>query len=368
MKILVPSIRNLDTIPPTINFINYLNSKKVKITVYSFNSTKQSFSEGVELINQSSSAYPKGFVQRLVSKLGFHFKIYKYLFQKQDEFDYILLGAWDIKGLYLFKTIFGLKAQIIFHYHELEIKKLKYCRKSDYCLIPEINRLWISFFLGDLRRKPLLLPNIPFDLKPKNTQIPEIIHVLKKEYKIILLYQGLIDFEKRCLHELLKALAKTNPSVNLVIMPSPVSLASEIQKLKALAEVLEITNRFHFIPSMPSPFHLAVIKMADVGIGLYRPTSLNQVYAAPNRLYEFTSLGVPVILPNYPVFESLSYKYPHGIISVNPESSLEISEAINSLVNPETRKIGSLNAIKFKEDHGNYDSFAGAVLKTLSQY
>ena len=358
MNVLVPSLRNLNTIPPTINFINYLNSTGIKITVFSFNSSKESFSEGIELINYSSKKYPKSFFSRVFSKIAFHFSFYRYLIKNWDAFNCILLGAWDIRGLNKLKTVFGLKTRIIYQFHELEFQKLKYCRMADFCLVPEVNRLWISYFLGNLKLKPLLLPNIPFVQNPPNVGLPSEIKQLKKENKLILLYQGLIDFEKRCLKEILESLKNVEKQISLVIMPSPVSSDSEIKKLNDLCEKFRITDRVVLIESMPTPLHLTMVQNADIGIGLYRPTSLNQIYAAPNRLYEFTNFGIPVILPDFPVFEALSFKYPFGINPVNSEQPLDIANTINALANNKNRAIGQQNAFQFKKDNGNYGAYA----------
>jgi hypothetical protein len=104
-----------------------------------------------------------------------------------------------------------------------------------------------------------------------------------------------------------------------------------------------------------APQHLATIQKADLGIGLYRPTSLNQVYAAPNRLYEFTRFGIPVILPDFPYFRYLSVKYPFAINPVNPESPDDIANSIRMVLQEPNLVKGHENAVKFTNTEGKYE-------------
>jgi len=364
-KVLVPSIRNLRTIPPVLNLVNYLAKDKADITVLSYFLDAPSYHEKIELISIASEEYPKAFFKRLISKCHSFLYTYLYLIKNARKFDYIWIGAWDYPFLDKVSSIVGFKGKLIYHFHELELNKLKYCKKADFCVVPEENRLWITYFLAGLKVQPFLLPNIPYLANPLFTSIPDQFREIRNENKKIILYQGLIDFNKRCLTELLEAMALLSEKMVLVIMPIPGTPEKTLNKLFNKIKELGIDSIVKTIDPVIPPHHLNYIRYADIGIGLYRPISLNQVYAAPNRLYEFSKFGIPVILPNFPFFKSLSVKYEFGINIVDPENPYAIAECIKAVLEPNNLAKGKISTLSFFENHGNYEDHVDSMWDTL---
>lgn len=354
-KVLFPSIRNLAVLPPVINLINCLGSELAKITVFSYDLDKDSFLKKIEVITVSENKYPKSLLKRIKAKLQAYWFMYIYLYKNAKNFQYIWIGTWDYKYLNYVSKVFGFKGKIIYHFHELEFEKLKYCKLADFTVVPEENRLWITYFLGKLKRKPLLLPNIPFLPFIEFNDVPKELQSLKEAGKKIVLYQGLIDFKKRCMNELLEAITFLSESIVLVIMPMPSTENGILKQLKDRIDSLGLAGKVCILHSQPPPYHLNYIKYADLGIGLYRPITLNQIYAAPNRLFEFTKFSVPIILPDFPAFKSLRSSYEYGIIAVNPESSKEISKAIRQVFEKNNIEKARFQAKLFFEQNGNYE-------------
>ncbi|MEO8568569.1 MAG: hypothetical protein ABI419_05525 [Ginsengibacter sp.] len=355
-KVLFPSIGNLQVLPPVINLINCLSFKFANVTVISYDLNKESYQKEIEVIPISQTKYPKNLFLRIKAKLRAYGFMYYYLYKNAKNFDYIWLGTWDYKFIDHVARVFGFKGKIIYHFHELEFEKLQYCKKADFCVIPEENRLWITYFLGKLPKKPLLLPNIPFLPFVEFDKIPDELNSIKKEGRKIILYQGLINFEKRCLNELLEAMTLLPDAIALVIMPMPSTDNSILGLLRDRISTLNISSKVLIIEPQLPPHHLNYIKYADVGIGLYRPSTLNQIYAAPNRLFEFTKFSVPIILPDFPAFKSLSSIFKYGIITVNPESSKEIANAILEIFNSNNLDHGKVQAKLFFDQNGNYEN------------
>lgn len=362
VKVLVPSIRDLKTIPPTISLVNYIASlENSEVSVFSYHSNLSSFSSDVRVLNLSKRAYPKRFFRRLMAKIRVYAHFYIYLFWHVKDIDILLIGAWDFKFLMFAKKILGFDGLIVFQYHELEFDKLKYCKLADYCIVPEENRLWIAYFLGNLSKMPLYLPNVPNIIRDEDFVAPKLFVKLRSEDKKILLYQGLVDFNKRCLLEILESIALTPPILNLVVMPSSSSRPEDLHRIGLESKRLNIVDRVHIIPSIPAPLHLNIIKLVDIGIGLYRPISLNQIYAAPNRLYEFSKYGVPQILPDFPVFNALSLKYPNAINVVDPESPNDIGRVIEKLLDDKNSREGTIQSNRFFKENGDYALNASKV-------
>lgn len=368
INVLVPSIRDLKTIPPTISLVNHISSSEnCEVSVLSYHSNSSSFCTNVRLYNLSEQAYPRKFFHRTYAKIKAYFHFYAYLYKHIKNIDILLIGAWDFKFLMFAKKLLRFKGLIVFQYHELEFDKLKYCRLADCCIIPEVNRLWIAYFLGDFSKMPLYLPNVPNITWDENFVVPKLLVNLRSENKKILLYQGLVDFKKRCLLEILESIALTPRILNLVIMPSSSSKHEDLQRIGLESEKLKIVDRVHIIPSMPAPSHLNIIKHVDIGIGLYRPISLNQIYAAPNRLYEFSKFGVPQILPNFPSFNALSLKYSKGINVVDPECPTEIAGVLTELLNETNFMEGKSQSLRFFTDNGDYSFMASNVWKQITK-
>ena len=60
------------------------------------------------------------------------------------------------------------------------------------------------------------------------------------------------------------------------------------------------------LPYITAPYHLEVTSHAFVGILIYTPvyniftSPLNSIYCAPNKIYEFSQFGIPMIGNNIP--------------------------------------------------------------------
>lgn len=357
-KILFPSVRDLSVVPPVINAINYLASFE-DVTVFSYFINKNQFQNSVELKSVSLLPYPKKKISRIIAKLKCWFFFYSFLLKNAKRYDYIWLGVWDYALIKLILKIAGYKGKAIYQLNELEFDQLKYCRKVDYVIVPDENRGWIAYFIGHLKNKPLLLPNIPFLPSSFTFDNESEIDKIKKKYSgtndRLILYQGHIDYKKRCIPELLTAISNLPENIRLVIMPGNYFNPINLQRIISDIETLKITDRVFIINSVKAPEHLMTVKKADLGIGLYSPTSLNQIYAAPNRLYEFTKFGIPVVLPNFPYFKYLGIKYPYAINTVDPGSIKDITSTILKIFEEPNFTQGRNNAKKFTEAEGNYE-------------
>ena len=60
-------------------------------------------------------------------------------------------------------------------------------------------------------------------------------------------------------------------------------------------KIREIYPRTFLIPSIPSPQHLQVTSNAYIALLTYNRTSLNNIFCAPNKIYEYSCFGIPMI-------------------------------------------------------------------------
>ena len=357
-RILFPSVRDLSVVPPAINAINYLATFE-QVSVFSYHINKGQFDKEVDLKSVSLTPYPKTKAARIKAKLKCWFYFYRFLIKRAKEYDVIWLAVWDYAIIIKVLRIAGFKGKIVYQLNELEFDQFDYCRKADYVIVPDENRGWIAYFIGKLNTMPLVLPNIPFVPLALNlnqeTEIDIIRNKLSANDIKVILYQGHIDYKKRCLKELLTAVSKLPENIVLIIMPANYSDVLNLERINSDIKNLKLSNQVFVINSVKAPNHLHTVQKADLGIGLYRPISLNQVYAAPNRLYEFTKFGIPVILPDFPHFKYLSVKYPFAINTVSPESVDDIVNTILNIFQEQNYTTGRENAGRFTLELGNYE-------------
>ncbi len=353
--IIFPLLRDVKTIPPTITILNYLAKKGFKIILYTYYTDVKFNHENINVLKTSLTPYPKSFLKRIVAKTKFLISFYLFFLKKRSEIEAIWLGAWDIFAIDKIKN----NIKLIYQFHELEPNKYKYCRKADFVVIPEENRAWITYFEANLQKFPLILPNIP-DYN-EHTIKPDLeIEELRKNGKIITLYSGLIDIKKRNLKELVKAFGFLPKEYILVILPSFLKIRNDLEILKNYINELNLSERILFLQSRTPPNHLNTMSSVDIGIGFYSPTSLNNVYAAPNRLYEFLCFGTPVILPNYPSFKCLSKEFPYAVNTAEPSNPKSIAKKIMDVKT--NYKLAQKSMIEFNKKNGNYNKYAEKII------
>ena len=146
-----------------------------------------------------------------------------------------------------------------------------------------------------LNYRPYVMPNKPYELhESAESKYVLQLDVEKKIDNIrnnfIVLYQGIIT-KDRPLDKIAKALSKiNNDNVVFAVMGE----ANEDIK-KELVSHYKNTVFFGYIPS---PQHLQVTKIAKIGIANYDNSCLNNLFCAPNKIYEYAKFGLPMVTSN----------------------------------------------------------------------
>ena len=371
MRFLIPIKRDIRSVPPLLSLIKGLGRAGHQVCFFCHNYDPAAFagSEGpwLQVEAFSDEPYPKGLLQRLAATVMVYWALWHHLANNATAYDYVWLGTWDFRFFGWIAKSVRLRARVVRQYHEYEPERMRRTHAPDVVVVPEENRAWLTYFAAGLSTRPLVLPNTPIDHPRRWTGVSEpAIARLKAAGRVVLIYQGNIDLRKRCLLELLQALAMLPAQFVLALMPLRNSERTEIQRLQSQIARLDLNDRVSWIQSRDAPYHLDVLAQADVGIGLYRPTSLNQVYCAPNRLYELTGYGIPVVLPNFPGLRSLAEKYP-GIVTCDPEDIASIANAIQPLAEPARYRRAADGASLFFEERGCYMDHLRSVLQAMSR-
>lgn len=178
----------------------------------------------------------------------------------------------------------------------IKIKLLKKIANNAVAVtVCEKDRAYIMQYWWKLKKLPYVFPNKPYNLTRKKGITPtielteKIINKIKNDN--IILYQGIIQNTEE-LVEFAKALNLTKKHYKFLIMG--------IDKYNSIKEIKKYYSDIEYIEYIPAPFHLEITSYARIGITFYRPDSLNKVYCAPNKIYEYTGFGIPVICNDIP--------------------------------------------------------------------
>lgn len=201
----------------------------------------------------------------------------------------------------------------------------------------EKNRARIMQTWYSVKKRPFVMPNKPYyELKCKKSTEVEVFEkkLLKKKY---ILYQGILDKE-RPLDTIADALNKTKEHYTFVIIGKGKSDESDneyIEKLRGIYPDIIYGGYF------PAPQHLYVTQNAYMGIAIYDTSSLNTLFCAPNKTFEYAKFGVPVLGSDIPGLQLTVEKYNAGIC-VDIEEPIQIAKAIDDIAeNYEKYQVGA---------------------------
>ncbi len=159
--------------------------------------------------------------------------------------------------------------------------------------------------------KSFLLENLPY-------YQPEI----KREEHIGLkaVYLGVLTPDRYCT-QMLEAFAKTgNNNIFFDLVGYYVRKGYE-KEIKNCMRQLKSEN----IKVLPPVLHSEIYRFLagyDVGLAFYKRTNLNNYFCAPNKVYDYIQLGMPVISNDYPGLRDILANNKIGIClpEVNPET------------------------------------------------
>lgn len=291
-KILFVFERNLSSLPPMLSVIDSL------INDYEITFIVRDHEESIENLYKSKNisflAYHKDFRSnarffRAISRLKrYHFfrKHVPTLIKKQ-KYDLVWIATAEAAVL-LEKPIEGVK--YFFSIYELYdivpelLKKIKpIAQRATSVIVPEINRAFMLRFWLDLDQTPMVIPNKPLSIPEPEAELP--IELEQTVGKKIILYQGHIT-RARKLDALCEAISDMPEYILVLMGNNHENYASELS---------EKHSNILLIPFLAPPSHLKITSKAHIGVVTYDFTDLNGVYCAPNKIWEYSGYGVPML-------------------------------------------------------------------------
>ena len=381
-RIIMPTFEKIQWMPPTITLINTLvelGYDIAYITIYPDDYYKNFdtehvtnlyiFSKNIEILKYFKNRIFRSMVFRIenfIKKFFAHFigkKLNDVL--KKDDILWVVneLTVIYAGGRFLRKY----KDNFIFTMYELHSSKFstrnikKAAQYSSINVVPEYNRSHMQKLFFHLDKLPMVLPNKPEghpikkNMDVNNIEVEEIIKKIKKNEKKIVLYMGIIGIE-RPLETFIEAINELSDSFEFVVM------GKRTEYLNYLLS--KYPNKFTYIGYFTPPMHLMIASHADVGLLTYvgenSDFGLNAIYCAPNKIFEYTGFGMPIITNNIPGLYYTIEKNKCGVC-VDMNNKREILEGLRKINNDYQRL--SNNAVEFYNEVNVKDIINNIICK-----
>ena len=211
----------------------------------------------------------------------------------------------------------------------IKINKELLGEKAKAIIVPEYNRAHIIKAWWKLNELPYILPNKPYVAYKfeknniiTNKNAKEIIEKIGN--KKIILYQGIIDPE-RPLDAFIEAVDEYRGKYAFVVMSGGKDIYKNCK-----------SDNYYFIPFVAPPEHLQITSHAHIGVLSYVPTyssgysPLNALYCAPNKTFEYSMFGIPMLGNDCPGLRFLFETQNCGICFEDFEKS-KICKAIDNI-------------------------------------
>lgn len=288
----------------------------------------------------STKFKPKNRVDRLLNSR-------KYIFKKAIDVDADIYHFHDPELLPVGNRLKKYGKKVIFDSHEnytMQIKEKQYISKVLRGLISKIYKIYETYSVKKIDSVifPCMLNNVnPFENRAKKTVFINNVPVLSTFYDKYkdnyvkghrtICHVGSLTYNRGITH-LIKAAYKASANLILGGTLSPENYHDEVKNMEEFSCVDYRGYVNH--DEVVSIYGSSIIGVCNIlNVGQY-----NKSDNFATKVYEYMSMGIPVILSDYPYAREVLSQYKFGI-TVDPENIEEVSDAILYLLsNPELVK------------------------------
>lgn len=343
MNILVVSVDDIDNYPPVIALCETLIGIGCNVTVLSRNCKglpPKLRSSGL-LTSVDLGVRPEG-KARIVDDAIVESRVRRFCREHAAEYD-IVWTTTDYAARACGKTLFGVR-------HVMQLMELaeyvpfvtrrdiplhssivpELARRAYRVVVPEYNRAFIQQAWWGLERTPAVLPNksVPGQSDIYFESKSDILDLFESENRKILLYQGVFTVD-RDFSQIVSAMDVLGDEYALYLMGVRDADKKRMESLRAGRRNVVL------VPFVPAPQHLAYTKYGYIGLLPYKPSygresPLNALYCAPNKVWEYSKFGLPMVGSNVPALTSLFDREKLGV-TCNIEDPREFVDAVRKV-------------------------------------
>jgi len=200
---------------------------------------------------------------------------------------------------------------------DLDYKKVLQSSYKVVCC--EYNRAQITRSYFKLMELPVIIPNKPYfkNIEGNNLDVPPSL-IGKK----VILYQGIFNYPERKMDGLCETITHLSEDFVICLMGSDNAYKDTLKKKYSNED------RIIFLPYIKAPLHMEITKLAYIGFLSYYGesgnirNSLNTLYCAPNKIFEYSKFSIPMLSNDVPALSYLFDKYNSGLTSSEHASDL----------------------------------------------
>jgi glycosyltransferase involved in cell wall biosynthesis len=327
--------QDITSIPPIINFIDFLLEHNYKLSFVSSGDIIKRWENQENLKHQKINQNRKTVFHKLLSWTKFRILIKSYLKKEYQKGDLVWIGSADAAIALGHGILDNYEYHLQIHelYDDMPFYKSRlksFCRNAKKVIVPELNRALIFRSWYGLEETPYVIPNKPYIITESETSLPQEVVTnidnIKKDYKILFLYQGMIS-KKRDIIPFIDVFNEGRFDKEAALI-----LIGPIYEEHLKKKIKDAKNVFYLGEFKP-PMHLEVTKLCDVGILTYSYINLNNLFCAPNKIWEYTAYGLPVISNFLPGINNFILDYKSGEIIDNLKNKEEVESVIKQIYN-----------------------------------
>ena len=218
-------------------------------------------------------------------------------------------------------------------------------KRAKFIVCCETTRSFIMRYWYKLPKLPYVMPNKPYDFdterrkKPSISETQRAIEIVKDKKFII--YQGILK-SKDYMIEMARAIKASGTDYYYVLMGQDPEHIYDAVKQEY--------DKTIFISNIPAPYHLEITSYATIGFVFYDDrNTLNRAFCAPNKIYEYSGLGIPSIGNDVPGLINTIGADGAGVCTLmNKESLIEAIKLIK-----DRYEEYSTNALRFYKEIDN---------------
>lgn len=200
-----------------------------------------------------------------------------------------------------------------------------------------------------------VVPNYPEDKRPVvERDIRQLTDALPAAAPIILHLGAFLP--DRGLEQVVEALRDV-PMAHLVLLGA----GPRGVELERYAATHGVETRVHPLPAVPSDDVISYAASATVGIAPIRPTTLNNAYSLPNKLFQYMAAELPVMASNLPQLREVIEGSGAGV-TIDTGSAASIAAALRDLLGDRDRLAAmGRNARKAVDERYNWATSAATL-------
>ena len=312
--------------PPILTTVKILLSLEKKVVIVGYCSDKNTISDlesqGVVYFETIINDTKENKIVKFVKLYSYKKKVEK-IVNKEFKNDSILWLYGNQNIWLLYNLVFKFKS-ILYLFETPQLKVgLRYkllspflnyadtMQKAWKVVCCEYNRAHITKAYFNLAKLPMIVPNKPdFDLSKLKNILDDETESLFRDKKVVL-YQGIFNYPERRLDELCESIQYLPNEYMICIMGG-----DDSNKARLVTKYQ--SDRVVFLPFKSAPYHLEITQKAHVGFLSYFSqqgsieTAINTLYCAPNKIFEYSCFGIPMISNDVPGLSNLFDKYNAG--------------------------------------------------------